>query len=244
MAQERIHNQKERLLPQRIFDMLEEAVLDRSLPPGTHLTEDMLATRLGVSRTPVREAVKMLAQAGWVEVHPHTGAHVRYPVAQEAREVFEVREALEQRAAELAAERATDEELSRLAEILEQGEKVALSSSDPKKFARLNSQFHGALGLAAHNNLFSGLLIDLEKKVRWHFQEVAGVRGPASWTEHREILDALKNHDPERAGGLIVSHIRATQVILLERLVSGESVHNRKNIFDKSAAGLTGEDGS
>lgn len=243
MAQERPTNHK-RLLPQWIFELLEKAVLDRSLPPGTHLIEETLAAQLGVSRTPVREAVKMLAQAGWVELHPHSGAHVRYLSVREACGVFEVREALEERAAGLAAERATDEELARLAEILERGEETASSEPDPKELARLNSDFHGALGSAAHNNLLTGLLIDLEKKVRWHFEEVASVRGASSWTEHRKILDALRRRDSERARELMVTHSRTTQAMLLGHLVSGGSAPSPRDLFGEAALALVNEDGS
>ncbi len=221
MAQERARNDRGPL-PQWIFEWLEAAVLDRSLPPGTHLIEETLAAQLGVSRTPVREAVKMLAQAGWVELHPHSGAHVRYFSVQEAREAFEVREALEELAAGLAAERSTDEELARLAKILERGDEMAASEPFPKELAKLNSDFHGALFSAAHNNHLTELLIDLEKKVRWHFEEVASVRRASSWKEHRKILEALRRRDSDRARELMVMHSRTTQAMLLKHLVSGE----------------------
>ncbi|MGH2736541.1 MAG: GntR family transcriptional regulator, partial [Actinomycetota bacterium] len=102
------------LLSQQIFDEIETRIVQRTYPPGSHLAEDEIAAQLGVSRTPVREAFRMLSRAGWLEIQPHTGAYVRNPTIDEVRQVFEVRQTLEDRAARLAAHNITGPEMGEL----------------------------------------------------------------------------------------------------------------------------------
>src|SRR4051794_36378478 len=98
------------LLSHRVFTGLESAIINRVYPPGARLVEEEVAAEMGVSRMPVREAFRMLQRAGWIDVTPYAGAHVRYPQLHELREVFELRHRLGQFAAELAAVRATPDE--------------------------------------------------------------------------------------------------------------------------------------
>lgn len=205
-------------LSQRVFDELEGRIVDRVYPPGTHLVEDSIAAELGVSRTPVREAFRLLHRAGWIDLRPHAGAYVRYPTIQEVRELFEFRRCLEQRACELAAERATEADRRRLEKILEQGLEVA-RKGDVKAVAELNSRFHEGVALAARNDFFARALEDLGKHVRWHFSAVANIRGMDSWQEHRDILGAIAMGDPRRAGELAAEHAARTQAAYFEHLL-------------------------
>lgn len=209
-----------KLLSQRVFDQLESAIIRRELPPGSHLVEDDIAKELGVSRTPVREAFGMLNRAGWLELHPHVGAYVRHPQLDEVRDVFELRETLEQRATELAVDRITPNELKQLDKVLQRGWK-AVESADSDRISALNFSFHGIIARGAGNKLLIRILEDLEKQVRWHFSAVALARREDSWKEHEAILAAIKERDPKEAGRLIVEHNRRTREAYITSLVSG-----------------------
>lgn len=209
------------VLSQRVFDEMEMRIVGRVYPPGTHLVEDAVAAELGVSRTPVREAFRLLQRAGWIELRPHAGAYVKYPTVQEVREVFELRQCLEQRACELAAERATGMHLETLREVIAEGAQAA-GRGDSKAVTDLNARFHSTIAEAAGNELLARTLEDLDKHVRWHFSAVALVRGPDSWREHEEILAALSSGGAERAGRLAMEHSARTQEVFFERLFQGD----------------------
>jgi DNA-binding GntR family transcriptional regulator len=210
-----------RALSQRIFEDLETRIVDRLYPPGTHLVEDSVASELGVSRTPVREAFRLLERAGWLQLRPHSGAYVRYPTVQEVREVFELRQCLEQRACEVAAERATDEELDRLRRIIGRGTQAA-QRKHLKAVSTLNTEFHSTIAAAAHNQLLRQVLEDLGKQVRWHFSAVAGIRGLDSWREHEDIVEAIAARDSKQAGRLAIEHSDRTQTAFFDHLLESD----------------------
>lgn len=210
------------LLSRQIFERLEADIGSRVYPPGAHLAEDEIAADLGVSRTPVREAFRMLERAGWLEIVPHAGAYVRNPPMEEARQVFEVRQCLEERAAFLAARHATERDLAKLRRIIERGWRQ-VERNNAKEITALNSEFHGVIAHAGGNKILAAMLEDLGKQVRWHFSAVATIRGKDSWREHEEILEAITNGDPESASRLAVEHNRRTQEAFFFHLVHGDA---------------------
>lgn len=214
------------LLSQQIFDRLESDIGSRVYPPGTHLAEDEIASELGVSRTPVREAFRMLERAGWLEVVPHAGAYVRNPPVEEVRQVFEVRQCLEERAAFLAASRATEREILQLGRIIEKGWRQ-VERGNAKEITALNSEFHRVIAHAARNQILARMVEELGKQVKWHFSAVATIRGGDSWREHEEILQAIRNKDPHTASRLAVEHNRRTQEAFFHRLVHGDGTEER-----------------
>ena len=197
------------VLSQRVFIELEAKIVDRSYPPGSHLVEDVVAAELGVSRTPVREAFRLLQRAGWLDLRPHAGAYVRYPTVDQVRDVFELRQTLEQRAAELAARRAKASEHRELGKLIERGRR-SLARGDLKAIGTINTEFHAKIAESAHNEMLRAILSDLAKHVRWHFSAVAGIRGEASWTEHEAILAAVQERDREGAAKAMEVHIAHT----------------------------------
>lgn len=206
------------LLSKRIFERLESDIGAHVYPPGSRLAEDEIAAQLGVSRTPVREAFRMLEREGWLEIVPHTGAYVRNPPMDEVRQVFEVRECLEERAAYLAANNATEKDLVKLRRIIEKGWRQ-VERGDTKGITALNAEFHQVIAVAGGNQILAEMLEDLSKQVRWHFSAVATIRSQDSWKEHEEILDAISKKDAERASHLAVEHNRRTQRAFFLRLV-------------------------
>jgi DNA-binding GntR family transcriptional regulator len=197
-------------LSQRVFNELEARIVDRLYQPGSHLVEDVVAADLGVSRTPVREAFRLLQRAGWLDLRPHAGAYVRFPTVDEVRDVFELRQTLEERAAELAAQRAQENELRQLRKLIESGRR-SLERGDVKGVSALNTEFHAKIAEAARNELLRRILADLAKHVRWHFSAVARIRGETSWVEHEAILVAIAAGDGHRAAQLAAEHSQHTQ---------------------------------
>lgn len=225
-----------KLLSQRIFEQLEVDITTRVYPPGAHLAEDDIAAQLGVSRTPVREAFRMLQRAGWLEIVPHAGARVRSPSMEEVRQVFEVRQCLEKRAAELAANRANDAHKRALGKIIEKGRRQ-VDRGNVKEVAALNSEFHSVIAHAGGNAILAEMLEDLGKQVRWHFASVAMVRGADSWREHEEILQAIEDGDPASAGQLAVDHSRRTQEAFFLHFLRGQDRDSGQALSDRAATG-------
>lgn len=209
------------LLPQRAFEALEDAIINRTYPPGTHLKEDEVSTELGISRTPVREAFRMLQRAGWLEIHPHAGAYVRHPSVDQIVDVFELRQCLEEWGVELVVARIKEAGRAELNDIVAAGMK-AVAGKDVDAMARLNSVFHTQLAAATENQLLRRLLIDLEKQIRWHFSVVAEEIGEQSWREHAEIVKAIGLKDTAKARRLIGNHIVRTKEVFLRKLLRSD----------------------
>lgn len=216
------------LLSQRIFDEIEIRIMQHVYPPGSHLAEDELAVQLGVSRTPVREAFRMLSRAGWLTVQPHSGAYVRSPTMDEVRQVFEVRETLEDRAARLAARNIIEPEVKELRKIIERGFRE-VRRSNIRQITILNGAFHATIAKAGRNQVLARLLEELAKQVHWHFSAVATIRGESSWQEHEEILASIEAGDADGSASLIVEHSRRTQEAYFLQFLAGSGDGHRKS---------------
>jgi DNA-binding GntR family transcriptional regulator len=205
------------LLADRVFAELERRIVLNVLEPGSHLAEQLLAKDLGVSRTPVREAIARLRKAGLVDIHPGTGAFVHRPTPQEIRDLFEVREASGRLAAELAAVRSSDSDLRTLRRFVKDGQEAA-QYGELDAVSSLNTEFHAAVAAATTNGLLHEIDCDLSTRVRWVFSSVAARLGRGTWDEHEELVVAIEARDPVRAGALMVSHCRATRDAYLEMI--------------------------
>lgn len=200
---------------ERVRAEIEEAILAGLLPTGSRVNADDHARRLGISHIPVREALHALAADGWIVHRRHQGAFVRERDPMELADLFETRSHLEGAVAVLAAQRRTGAQLAVLEEILtRQG-----ATTDPIELARINAEFHVAVAECAQNAMLAGYLRDLTKRVRFYFLPVAAARRRDSLSEHRSILEAIRQRDPERTRKLVLAHIadtRATVEILAE----------------------------
>ena len=208
------------LMSQQVFQRLEAEILERSRPPGSRLVEDAIAAEFGVSRTPVREALRMLHRAGWLDLHPHAGAYVRRPGLEEVRDVFDLRQVLEREAGAFAARRATDADKARLREIVERGF-AAKERGDVRQLLELNDEFHEVLATAAGNEILRHFLTELAKQVRWHFAAVVAVRANASWEEHQRLIEAIEAGDEAEAAKCAAEHSRRTQEAYIAQFLSG-----------------------
>ncbi|OAS22603.1 GntR family transcriptional regulator [Methylobacterium platani] len=199
---------------------LRRLILLNLLAPGEVLNEPDLVTRLGMSRTPVREALKLLAGEGLVTLRRNRAALVARLDPADLVPLFELEAALESACAGLAAERMTEAELARLAGLQDV---LEAARDDRDTYTRLNRQAHRLIVTAArspaiaeaHGRAFARL-----ERAR-NFALAADGRVAESLAEHRAILDALRARDPERARTLMHAHVARTQALLVARLAQG-----------------------
>jgi DNA-binding GntR family transcriptional regulator len=190
----------------RVIEELRQAILSGRLKPGERLVEGRLAEELGVSRNPVREAIRVLASEGLVEVTARRGASVLSMSEQEARETIEVRALLEGQNARLAARRHDQEILKRIEAVLKKGtEAVAAKRYD--LLSDLNQQFHRELAAAGQNRLLADLLKKLRERTAMLFAPGDSVRQARTWEEHAGILRAIIEGDERSAAMLAAEHV-------------------------------------
>ncbi len=191
-----------------VLEEIRRGILTRELKPGRPLVEAELAARLGVSKTPVREALKVLSNSGLVTFSPYKGASVCVVDAGLARSVYDVRMVLEPEAVRRSVERRSPDLLEDAAEALKEAS-AAISDKDQATLSLLNRRFHRALYSGCGNPLMVSMLDDL--KDRAALISVAGWEANPSrrkeWTEHKAVLAAAKKGDAEGAARLLRTHI-------------------------------------
>jgi DNA-binding GntR family transcriptional regulator len=205
----------------RIVTAIQRSVVTGELPIGTWLRHGALADEFAVSRTPIREALRVLAAQGIVTIVPNRGARVNGLSSREIRELGEVRGDLQALAAELAAERSNDDQLRRMnrtwdkfAKVLESGRKAPEDLGD--MWAAANEEFHGVIVEAAHNRQLTMTLADLHRRIPRNLS-FGGYAGHShllrrNLDEHLAIARAITDHDAPQARALMLAHCRgATQ---------------------------------
>lgn len=203
-------------LREGIRESLEDLITHGILEPGEHLSEDLLASRFGVSRQPVREAIQMLAQGGFVDLRADRGAFVHVPTRQEVDDLFDVRTLLEAECARRAASSITSTALAQLEKICSTGFD-ALEHNDKRTLLDLNHEFHSVITEAAGNVVMADMLSRLERRVSTYLASIISGRAPLSWKEHHEIYLALKQADSGRAGALMANHVAASRTLLEQK---------------------------
>lgn len=198
--------------PQRLSEQLREAIEEEvatgRLKPGTHLDEQELAERFGVSRTPIRETLSLLAGEGLVEIRPRRGAVVATLSPQRLVEMFEVMAELEAMCARLAARRAKDSELSRLQDLHTRCAQAA-QDQDPDAYFYANEDFHQAIYAASHNDYLTEQAGALQRKLRPYRRLQLRVRNrmQRSLQEHAGVLESIRAADPEQAALQLRNHV-------------------------------------
>jgi len=205
------------LVREAAYERLRAALARGELAPGARLFEPELAGLLGVSRTPVREALMRLAQEGLVELLPGRGARVRVLSPDEVAEVYEVRAALEAEAARLAALRASPAAKTALAEA--EAELHRIPPEDVAAQTAADARFHAALVAASGNRELERLFHQLDAKLalarRFSSDEN---QSPKTLAEHRAILEAILASDPDRAAAAARAHIERFKALVARRL--------------------------
>lgn len=189
-----------------VYEMLRNAILSRRLLPGARLSVPGLAEQLGVSRSPVREAVQKLVQQGLATEEVHRGAVVASFDRASILRLYEFREGLEALAARLACERASGEELDELTAILRE-HSDALDHSDFRRHMELDKRFHAGIRRATGNEHLESALEKVQDMVTIAMLS-ADVRWPKhALAEHEAILEALRSRSPEQAAAAATRHI-------------------------------------
>jgi len=206
-----------RPLGEMVYESLRDAIVNQALKPGERLMETELADEMGVSRTPVREAIRKLELEGYVVMIPRKGAYVAGLSIKDINEVFEIRGALEALAAGLAASRATEEEIEEM-ELNLALEANHFESSDLLKTIEEDTKFHELIYKASRNNRLLGMIKELREQVQRFRTTTLAVPGRLKFAldEHRKIVEAIAARDVGRAQRAAREHIESAENALLE----------------------------
>ncbi|MFF2551075.1 GntR family transcriptional regulator [Nocardia sp. NPDC058058] len=199
-------NAVRRMTPQQLCRAIRDDIIRGVFSPGQRLTEESLAESYGVSRVPVREALRTLEAEGFASSRPYAGVFVAELTEDEAADLLEIRARLEPLCASRAAVRRTPEQLGRLKELTALGQD-AVRAGRLDELTRLNSRFHEVLAEASGSTLLEQLITQLSWKIAWVYAVELPRRASDSWQEHEEICAALEAGDPERAARVVADHI-------------------------------------
>lgn len=190
------------------YDAIKEAILSFHLGPGETVVEAELARQLGISKTPVRDALSRLEKEGFVNKYVYKGYAVAEISRDDVIEIFHIRAALEGIAARQAAESFTIEELHKIRFLVSEQE-TALLSSDNRSASRLNREFHEMILSKAANQRLRAILDNLDDHLQRYrmLSNFQSGRLLKSVEEHRRIVEALEAHAPDRANAAIQSHL-------------------------------------
>ena len=205
---------------------LRQMLVEGAIAPGAKLNERELCELLQVSRTPLREAIKMLASEGLVELLPHRGAIAVALDEQAVRDTFEVMGGLEALSGELAAERITDEELAEIRathyEML-----AAYTRRDLSNYYRLNAQIHRAINAAAKNPVLSATYDRINARLQaLRFRSNQdGAKWKSAMHEHEQMMEALAARDAAAMRKVLASHLQNKLDVVLELLHACQPAH-------------------
>jgi GntR family transcriptional regulator, trigonelline degradation regulator len=198
-----------RRMGDEVYTRLRDAIVTGYFAPGARVIERDLTDRLKVSRTPIREALKQLEQERLIVCYPHKGCFVRSPTFEEARQAYELRRMAEGFSAELAAERATREELEVMSTAIRKSSEALQSGNRPTMLLH-NNEFHQAQAKAAGN-----LFLYEELHRLWAYVDIlrghywtSTDRPSTTQVEHEAILDAMKRRDGATARRLSEIHVQ------------------------------------
>jgi DNA-binding GntR family transcriptional regulator len=200
---------------------LREAISTGHFEPGEKLDQDRIAEELGVSRTPVREALTRLQSEGFVDIRPHHGAFIHSISRDEIREVFEVRTVLEAEVVRQVTPLVPESLLNELARLLSEAS-TQLDAGNTTKHFETDVHFHEALRNCVQNDLLKEMLDSLTNRVfmvRRLAHSKPGPHIPESLEEHRGILRAIRERDAEEAVELMRQHLHHSSARIQELAV-------------------------
>jgi DNA-binding GntR family transcriptional regulator len=205
-----------------VFESMRDAILKGVLQPGERLMEIQLAEEMGVSRTPVREAIRKLELENFVVMIPRKGAYVAGVSSKDVADVFEIRSALEGLAAGLAAERITDEELEEMEQALFY--RASEGEMDLEQIVKSDTDFHALVYKASRNQRLIQILANLREQIQRFRSTSLAVpgRNKVALEEHRMIVEALRNHNSEEAQALAIAHIVTAENVMFEAMSKKE----------------------
>ncbi len=212
-----------RLERQRLHDTvvehLQNLIIDGTLAPGTKLNEREACEKLGISRTPLREAMKVLASEGLIEIIPNRGAFVSKMNATEIRETFEMMSGLEALSGELAAERISPAEIAEI-KVLHAAMLECRAQQDLSGYYSRNQTIHNKINEAARNSVLRQTYLSVNRRLlalrfKSNFQEAKWDR---AIEEHEEMILALEAHDGQRLSTILRAHLLAKRDVVMAEL--------------------------
>jgi DNA-binding GntR family transcriptional regulator len=208
-------------LREMVFESLREAIILGRLKPGERLMEIQLAEEMGVSRTPVREAIRKLELEGFVVMVPRKGAYVAGVSVKDIADVFEVRSALEGLAAGLAAERITEEEM----EELEMAILHISGEEDLLTVIKGDSEFHEIIYKASRNHRLTQIITHLSEQISRFRMTSLSVPGRIKIAvgEHKKIIEAISDRNVDLAYKLASEHMENAEHNLLNAIREEEA---------------------
>jgi len=197
-----------RPLSEDVAERLREQIFSHELAPGSWLDEQNLAAAFGISRTPMREAIKVLASEGLVTTKMNKGAYVTQVDRRDLEQIFTVLSLLEGQAAKETAIKATEDQLTQLDNLHHRLEKAA-ADRDIGQFFEINVKFHELIQEIAGNKWMNGVIEDLRKVLKLQRRDSLTRNGRllSSLVEHREILQAILKRDPQAAEQAMRKHL-------------------------------------
>jgi DNA-binding GntR family transcriptional regulator len=202
------------MLSSKIKDRIMQMMLEGELQPGDRVVETRIARELGVSQSPVREAIRDLASIGFLEVEPYRGARIRQFTREDALDDMDIRGELEAIAARRAASRITTDELARLRELVEEMHALG-EAGDAHGQATKNTEFHGTVVAAAGSPALKRMWGLLEPFARTYFTAMtSGVDLVWLGDRHEAIVDALEAGAPELAARVMRDHAEEARALI------------------------------
>lgn len=192
-----------------VYAKLKSAIYKRYIRPGSQLVEASIAEQLGVSRTPVRGAIKKLVYEGFVQVVANKGAFVLKPTLQEIKEAFLVRTQLEKTSAYLAAQHIKPAQIKKLYSLIEE-EKAIFAKRDLSNYYKMNDSFHFTIAKSAENNILLQYVQDIVSRTNVYlilFDPFYQMEINLSCDEHIRITKALENRDAGGAEEAMAKHL-------------------------------------
>lgn len=221
MSEYKLELSLDEYLPLRdvVFKTLRQAILTGELKPGERLMEIHLANRLGVSRTPIREAIRMLELEGLVTMIPRKGAEVSRISKQDISDVLEVRASLDALAVRLCCERITEEEIQKLEEAVKSFSE-AVDSGDLTAVAQADVDYHDIIVNASKNKRLVQMVFNLAERVyRYRLEYIKDKSSHENLIkEHQEILDFIKKKDAANAEKAIIKHVQNQERAIISQL--------------------------
>lgn len=210
-----------------VSETLRQAIQDGVLQPGERLMEIQLAEELGVSRTPIREAIRKLELEGFVVMIPRRGTYVANISLKDISQVFEIRSALEELAAGLAAERITEDEIEYLERMMvEIGTYIEVG--DMEKIVEADVNFHEVLYKASRNLRLVEIINNLREQIL-RFRSVSmnqPGRLACTWEEHRQLVEAMAEHNAAQARRIARLHMENSEQALLKGMRNADTARS------------------
>ncbi len=216
------------LLSQKVYRAIKKDIVNGAIKPGTKLFEGKIAKQMGISRTPVREALRELAAKGFVKMNPNQGMVVNDASLEDVRNILQIRGVLEGLAARLAATLIDNEEIKKLDIYIKQMEKSTLKN-DPLTFSDVDTKFHELIVNNCGNKQLIQIRKNISEQVNRYRLKSLNVPGRLKYSlkEHQEIAEALKIKDSKRADMLSRKHIESALGNFLNHIIGKEEGNNK-----------------